>query len=258
MIKTEKELRQDIVEVGRLVFQKGWVAANDGNISIRMDQDRVLCTPTGVCKGMMHPDDLIVCDMQGNKLHGAKERTSEIAMHLLVYGMRPDIRGVVHAHPPVATGFAAAGKPLNLALLPEVIIGLGCVPLADYGLPGTPELLEPMKSIVPRYDALLMANHGAVCYGEDVWKAYFRMETVEHYARIALVAELVGGAQVLPRVEVDKLIDSRTRYGVKARAGSTPGCPLAAEDLGGGEKFVVTREELIALVDQALRARGIA
>jgi L-fuculose-phosphate aldolase len=165
---------------------------------------------------------------------------------------------VVHAHPPVATGYAAAGKPLNLALLPEVIIGLGCVPLADYGLPGTPELLEPMKSIVPRYDALLMANHGAVCYGEDVWKAYFRMETVEHYARIALVAELVGGAQVLPRAEVEKLIDSRTRYGVKARAGSTPGCPLAAEDLGGGEKFVVTREELIALVDQALRERGIA
>ena len=258
MMKTETELRQDIIEVGRLVYQKGWVAANDGNISVRMDQDRVLCTPTGVSKGRMHPDDLIVCDIQGNKLYGAKERTTEIAMHLLIYGMRPDIRSVVHAHPPVATGYAAAGKPLNLALLPEVIIGLGCVPLAGYGLPGTPELLEPMKPIIPKYDALLMANHGAVCYGEDVWKAFYRMETVEHYARIALVAELLGGAQVLPKVEVEKLFDSRTRYGVKARAGAVPGCPVVAEDMSGGEKFVVTREELIALVDEALRARGIA
>jgi L-fuculose-phosphate aldolase len=206
----------------------------------------------------MHPDDLIVCDIQGNKLYGVKERTTEIAMHLLIYSMRADIRSVVHAHPPVATGFAAAGKPLNLALLPEVIIGLGCVPLADYGLPGTPALTDPMKPIIPKYDAILMANHGAVCYGEDVWKAFFRMETVEHYARIALVAELLGGATVLPKLEVDKLFDSRTRYGVKARAGAVLGCPVVAEDMGGGEKFVVTRDELIALVDEALRARGIA
>jgi L-fuculose-phosphate aldolase len=258
MVKTEREFRQDIVEVGRLVYQKGWVAANDGNISVRLDPERVLCTPTGVSKGLMRPDDLIVCDMQGRKLTGAKERTSEIAMHLLIYGLRPDIRAVLHAHPPVATGYAAAGKPLTLALLPEVIIGLGCVPLAGYGLPGTPELLEPMKPIIPKYDALLMANHGAVCYGEDVWKAFFRMETVEHYARIALVAELLGGARVLPKAEVEKLFDSRTRYGVQARAGVVPGCPVVAEDLAGGERFIVTREELIALVDEALRARGIA
>ncbi|MBI4875882.1 MAG: class II aldolase/adducin family protein [Acidobacteria bacterium] len=257
MTKTEKELRQDIVEIGKLVFQKGWVAANDGNISIRMDQDRVLCTPTGVCKGLMHPDDLIVCDMQGNKLYGVKQGTSEIVMHLTVYNLRPDIRAVVHAHPPVATGYAAAGKPLNLALLPEVIIGLGCVPLAGYGLPGTPDLIEPMMPLIAKYDALLMANHGAVCYGEDVWKAYFRMETVEHYARIALVAELLGGAQVLPKTEVDKLYESRTRYGVKAQVGAVPGCPVVAEDLGG-EKLTVTRAELIALVEEALRARGIA
>ena len=140
MAKTERELRQDIVEIGKLVYQKGWVAANDGNISIRLDDGRILCTPTGVSKGMMQPDDLIICDMQGNKIEGRRERTSEIAMHLTIYGMRSDIRSVVHAHPPVATGFATAGKPLNLAPLPEVIIGLGCVPLANYGLPGTPEL----------------------------------------------------------------------------------------------------------------------
>jgi L-fuculose-phosphate aldolase len=258
MNKTEREFRQDIIEVGRHIHQKGWVAANDGNISVRMDPERILCTPTGVSKGLMHVDDLIVCDMRGHKLVGVKEGTSEIAMHLLIYSLRPDVGSVVHAHPPVATGYAAAGKPLNLALIPEVVIGLGCVPLADYGLPGTPELLEPMKPIIPKYDALLMANHGAVCYGEDVWKAFFRMETVEHYARIALVAELLGGAQVLPRAEVDKLFDSRARYVIKARAGVTPGCPVVAEDLEGGEKFVVTRQELIALVDEALRARGIA
>ncbi len=262
MSKTEKELRQDIVEVGRLVFQKGWVAANDGNISIRLDENRVLCTPTATSKGMLHVDDLIICDMQGNKIEGRKERTSEIAMHLLIYSMRPDIRSVVHAHPPVATGYATAGRALNQALLPEVIIGLGCVPLADYGLPGTDALTDGMVPYIPKYDAILMANHGATCYGPDVFSAYFRMETTEHYARIALVAELLGGATVLPREEVNKLFDSRTRYGVKHRAGVEPGCPVSAEDVlaapAGGDRFEVTREELIALVEEALRARGMA
>jgi L-fuculose-phosphate aldolase len=256
MLKTEREYRQDIVEIGKLVWQKGWVAANDGNITIRLDQDRVLCTPTGVCKGMMQPGDLIVCDLAGNKISGTKERTSEIAMHLTVYNLRPDIRAVLHAHPPVATGFAAAGRSLNLALLPEVVIGLGCVPLADYGLPGTSELTEPLLPLIPKYDALLMGNHGAVCYGEDVYKAYFRMETVEHFARISLVTELLGGATVLPRGEVDKLLESRTRYGVKTQAAG-PGCPVAAEDVEQQQRFTVTREELIALVDEALRARGV-
>jgi L-fuculose-phosphate aldolase len=259
MSKTERELREDIVEIGRLVYQKGWVAANDGNITIRMGRDRILATPTGVSKGMMKPDDLIIVDMKGNKIEGRKERTSEILMHITIYEMRPDIFSVVHAHPPVATGFAAAGRPLNLALLPEVIIGLGCVPLADYGLPGTPALTEPMLPYIPKYEAIMMGNHGAVCYGEDVHKAFFRMETVEHFARISLVAELLGGPTVLPRLEVDKLLDSRTRYGVKSRAGAQPDCPVVAEDLDGTqEKFVVTREELVALVDEAMRARGVA
>jgi L-fuculose-phosphate aldolase len=256
MQKTEREHRQDIVEIGRIVWQKGWIAANDGNITVRLDQDRVLCTPTGVCKGMMSPDDLIVCDMQGNKIAGTRERTSEIAMHLTIYNMRPDVRSVLHAHPPVATGYATAGRSLNLALLPEVVIGLGCVPLAGYGLPGTPELTDPMLPLIPKYDSLLMGNHGAVCYGEDVFKAFFRMETTEHFARISLVAELLGGANVLPRQEVDKLLESRTRYGVKTKAAG-PGCPVAAEETGQ-ERFVVTREELVGLVDEALRARGLA
>jgi L-fuculose-phosphate aldolase len=259
MSKTENELRQDICEIGRYVWQKGWIAANDGNITVRLDQDRVLCTPTGVCKGMMQADDLIICDMKGNKLQGRKERTSEIAMHLLIYEMRPDIKSVVHAHPPVSTGFATAGRPLNLALLPEVIIGLGCVPLADYGLPGTPALTDGMVPFIPKYDAILMANHGAVCYGADVFQAFFRMETIEHFARITFVAEMLGGPTVLPKVEVDKLFDSRTRYGVKARAGAEPGCPVPAEGYGqGAERITVTRDELIALVEEAVKARGLS
>src|SRR6516164_9350490 len=231
MVKTEREYREDICQIGRLVFGKGWVAANDGNITIRMDAERILATPTGVCKGMMQPDDLIIVDMKGNKISGRAERTSEIAMHTTVYGLRPDVKAVVHAHPPVATGYATAGRQLNLALLPEVVIGLGCVPLAAYGLPGTDALTEPMLPLIPKYDAIMMGNHGAVSYGEDVYKALFKMETVEHFARIALVAELLGGPKVLPRTEVDKLLDSRTRYGVKARNAGEPGCPVAFEDV---------------------------
>jgi len=258
MSKSERELRQDIVDIGRLVYQKGWVAANDGNITIRLDKDRILATPTGISKGMMHIDDLIIVDHKGTKIEGRKECTSEIMMHCTIYNMRSDIHSVVHAHPPVATGFAAAGRPLDQALLPEVIIGLGCVPLAAYGLPGTPELTAPMLPYIPKYDAIMMGNHGAVSYGEDVYKAFFRMETLEHFARIALVAELLGGANVLPKTEVDKLLNSRTRYGVKTRAGSEPGCPVVAEDLEqDGERFYVTRDELVALVDEAVKARGV-
>ena len=257
MSKTLQELRQDIIDVGKLVFQKGWVAANDGNISIRLDGERILCTPTGVCKGRMQLSDLIVCDYDGNKIEGTRERTSEIAMHLTIYRMRPDIQSVVHAHPPVATGFAAAGRALNLALLPEVVIGLGSVPLADYGLPGTPALTDGMLPYIPKYDAMLMANHGSVAYGPDVYQAFHRMETVEHFARITLVAELLGGAKPLPRLEVRRLFESRARYGVTSNASMEPGAPVTAEDLPLSDKVQLTREELIDIIDEALRARGV-
>lgn len=257
MAKTEQQLRQDIIEIGRQVYQKGWIAANDGNISIRLDDSRVLCTPTGVSKGMMSPDDLIVCDLDGRKISGEKQCTSEIKMHLTIYALRSDVRAVVHVHPPVATGFATAGRPLNLALLPEVIIGLGHIPLADYGLPGTPELTDPMRPYIPRYNALLLANHGAVTYAEEVWQAYFRMETVEHYARIALVAELLGGPTVLPHREVQKLQDSRERYGVKWTPGAEPDTPVCAEEAARNreEKITLTKSELLSLLDEAIRVR---
>jgi L-fuculose-phosphate aldolase len=258
MAKLEREYRDDIVEVGRLMFQKSWVAANDGNITIRLDEEYILATPTGISKGMMRPDDLIIVDRSGNKISGRREKTTEIAMHLKIYELRPDVRAVVHAHPPVTTGFAAAGRPLNMALLPEVVISLGSVPLAAYGLPGTPALTEPMIPLIPKHDALLMANHGAVCFGEDVFQAYFRMEIMEHFARVTLIAELLGGAKVLPRDEVNKLLDSRSRYGVRAPSSGAEACPVVAEDLEtGSEKLSITRSELMSLVDEALRARGL-
>jgi L-fuculose-phosphate aldolase len=179
-------------------------------------------------------------------------------MHLTIYEMRPDVSAVVHAHPPVATGFAVAGRPLTMALLPEVIVSLGCVPLAEYGLPGTPALTAGMLPYIPKYDAILLGNHGSVCYGEDLYKAFFKMETVEHFARITLVAELLGGPQVLPRHEVAKLFDSRGRYGVTSHARMEPGRPVVAEDIEGvREKLPITRQDLIAIIDEALRSRGV-
>jgi len=204
---------------------------NDGNVSIRLDDNRLLCTPTAVSKGMVEADDLIVCDMEGKKVEGKREGTSEIAMHITVYRMRPDVRSVVHAHPPVATGFATAGRALDKALLPEVIIHLGAVPLASYGLPGTPALSESMLPYIPQYDALLLENHGCTTYGSDVWQAFFRMEMVEHFARITFVAEMMGGARPLPREQVEKLFAARRRYNVSSKASMEPGMPLVAEDV---------------------------
>jgi L-fuculose-phosphate aldolase len=261
MSQNENELRRKIVEIGRIAFEKGWVAANDGNISIRLDERRILATPTGVSKGMMKPDDLIIVGYDGKKIEGRLEGTSEIAMHIAIYEARPDINSVVHAHPPTATGFASAGVPLNRAILPEVVIGLGCIPTAAYGLPGTPALTETLIPLIPHYDAILLANHGAVAYGKDLMQAYFRMETVEHFARINLVAEMLGGAKPLPRAEVDKLFDSRTRYGVRSKATATVGCPTVAEDLvpsaprSSEDGFWVTRQQLVDMIEQAVQAR---
>ena len=258
MSKTEEQLREDVLRVGRLMFDKGWIAANDGNITVRLDQDRILATPTGVCKGMMQASDLILCDLQGGKICGERERTTEMGMHLSIYGLRPDVRAIVHAHPPVATGFAVAGRALNLALLPELVISLGSIPLAEYGQPGTPALAEGMLPYISKYDAMLLANHGAVGYGEDLFQAYFRLETVEHFARITLVAELLGGPKVLPRIEIQKLFDARPRYRVRSHNRFEPGCPMAAEDMPEtSEKIEVTREQLLAIIDEALKVRGV-
>ena len=261
MPHTEQQFREDIVQIGRLMFEKDWIAASDGNITVRLPDGRILATPAGMCKGMLHAQDLILCDLDGRKVAGDREPTSEMGMHLTIYRMRSDALAVVHAHPPVATGFAVAGRELNLGLLPEVIVGLGSVPLAEYGTPGTPALSEGMLPYLDKYDALLLANHGAVAWGETVFQAFFRMEKVEHFARVTLVAELLGGPRALPRAEIEKLFAARARYGVKSRSRFEPGCPMGAEDLPEKphpeERFSLTREQLTAIIDEALKVRGV-
>lgn len=220
-------LRREICEVGRRIYQRGYVAANDGNISIRLDTERILCTPTGISKGFMAEDMLAICNMEGQQLAGQMKISSEIRMHLEVYKLREDIRAVVHAHPPTATGFAVAGIELTQCVLPEVVIGLGGIPLADYGTPGGPDIVEPMKPLLREYDAVLMANHGVVTLGKDVMDAHFKMETVEHFAKIALVARQLGAVHTLNEQQVGDLIQLRQRFGVEGR----PTCDLGASDV---------------------------
>ncbi len=209
---TERQHRLDIVQFGRRLHEQGFVAATDGNLSVRLDEHRLLITPTCMSKRMMRTSDIVVVDMQGNLLSGKLKVSSEVAMHLLIYRLRPDVRGIVHAHPPTATGFAASGFGLSRPLVCEVVVALGSVPLARYGTPGTPELSEALEPLIPDHDAILMANHGVVAYGPSLESAFMKMETAEHFAKIALVAHLLGHEQPLGEKEVEKLVQARHRY----------------------------------------------
>jgi L-fuculose-phosphate aldolase len=209
---SERQYRREIVFFGKMLHDRGYVAAMDGNLSVRLDENRILSTPTSMCKGMMHASDMVIVNMEGSRVAGRRSVSSEIGMHLLIYRNRPDVRSVVHAHPRTATGFAAAGIPLNKPLVCEVVIGLGSIPLAKYGTPGTPELAEALEPLVSQYDAILMSNHGVVTYGADLHQAYMKMETVEHFAEIALVTHMLGCQQPLGDRELEKLMIVRTKY----------------------------------------------
>jgi L-fuculose-phosphate aldolase len=215
---SESQLRGDIVEVGRRLYARGYTASNDGNISVRLDGGRLLMTPTGVCKGFMTPEIMCITDLEGKKLAGERDPSSEIQMHLEAYRRRPDVQAVVHAHPPIATGFAVAGIPLDRAVLAEVVTTLGSVPIAEYATPSTKELPEAVRQYVQAHDGMLLANHGALTLGKDLFSAYYKMETIEHFAKISLVARLLGGERVLSREEVFRLQDLRGRYGIAAPA----------------------------------------
>ncbi len=219
-MKTQTQHRETIVRFGRTLYERGYIAATDGNISVRLDERRLMITPTCMCKGMMTEDDLVIVDMSGRKLEGERNVSSEVAMHLLIYGMRPDVRGIVHAHPPTATGFAAAGVGLDQPLISEVVLTLGLVPLAPYGCPGTPELSNSLRPLVPEHDAILMANHGVVTYADDLERAFMHMETVEHFAKIVLVARTLGQQQVLSGEEVEKLTVIRRQIEAARQNGS--------------------------------------
>jgi L-fuculose-phosphate aldolase len=209
--KAEETHRREICTAGRWIHARHFAPATDGNISVRLDGSRVLTTPTCLSKGMMTPDDLVVTDLEGRRLSGTRPPSTELAMHLLIYRFRPDVYAICHAHPPIATGFAAAGVPLDKAILSEAVSSLGCVPLAPYGTPGTTELCDSIEPLLRNYDAILLANHGAVTYGPDLLTAFFRMETVEHFAHVSLVTQLLGKQAVLSAGDVDKLRASRAR-----------------------------------------------
>jgi len=278
----EDTLRAEIVEVGRRLWARGYVASNDGNISVRLDEARVLATPKSVSKGFMTPEMLVVTDLSGKKLGGDRDPSSELLMHLAVYEARPDVQAVVHAHPPLATGFAVAGIALDRAVLAEVITTLGSVPIADYGTPSTAELPEAVRKYIKVHDGLLLANHGAMTCGCDLLGAYYKMETVEHFAHISLVARMLGRERVLSRDEVLRLQALRGRYGIASpaaicidetgtagvegeavcqvvQAPEAPGQRLVDAPLArvrGDAEIRLTYGELAALIEDAVRTLG--
>jgi L-fuculose-phosphate aldolase len=220
-----EEAGEAIVGVGRRMYERGFVAANDGNISVRLSDERLLVTPTGMSKGFMKHGDLVVTDMQGGRVSGKRNPTSEISMHIRAYELREDIGAAVHAHPPYATAFAVAGLPLAECILPEVIVSLGSVPLAHYGTPSTEEMPRSIENVVTKCDAFLLKNHGAMTVGDDVLGAYHKMETVEHFAKITLIARQLGSVNPLADEEVRKLLEVREKLGIK-------GAYLACEEAG--------------------------
>ena len=268
-MSSEAQLRADIVEIGRRMYARGYTASNDGNISVRLDERRLLMTPKSVCKGFMAPEMLCITDLEGRKLAGERDPSSEMQMHLEVYRQRPDVRAVVHAHPPTATGFAVAGIPLDRAVLAEVVTTLGSVPIADYATPSTRELPEAVRKYVKAHDGMLLANHGALTLGADVYAAYFKMETIEHFAKISLVARLLGGERLLSREEVFRLQGLRGSYGIASpapicpepEAGDPADCQVVQAPSSPGRRLVpdangeirLTYRELTSLIEDAVR-----
>ena len=219
-MRSELELKQDIVEVGRRIWLRGYVASNDGNISARIGPNEFLCTPTGVSKGFMTPEMIIKVNGVGEQLSGSLKPSSEIKMHLSVYRDRPDVNAVVHAHPPISTAFAVAGIPLSKQILPEVVISLGEIPLTEYGAPSTDEIPQAIAGFLKDHDAFLLENHGALTLGTDVYNAYYKIETMEHFATISLAARQLGGERELPPKRIKQLMEIRQKLGVK---GAHPG-----------------------------------
>lgn len=233
----EWELKKQIVEIGKRIWTRGYVAANDGNISVKLNDDEILTTPTGVSKGFMTVDMIIKCDLTGKPLSASKSfrPSSEVKMHLDVYHERPDIRSVVHAHPPFATSFAVAGIPLDKCVLPEAIIVIGAVPIAPYGLPSTMEIPDRVRPFIQHSDAILLENHGALTLGSDLLNAYHKMETLEHTASIVWKAIQLGNLNVLPGEERDRLMTLREKFHLPGRVASCDATPMPSSVYGASE-----------------------
>lgn len=217
MSKSPEELaaRQALAEVSRLCYQRGYITGTEGNFSIRLDENRILTTPRGVCKGRINEADLVVTDINGNPVdaHAALPST-ELKMHLAAYRLREDIDAVVHAHPTIAVGFTVAGVSLSTPALPEVVCTIGGIPVAPYATPSTDEVVESIEPFVKKCDALMLDHHGALCLGKDIWDAFYKLETLEHQAQTLLVAHLLGGPKPLSKAQVNSLMAIRSVYGL--------------------------------------------
>jgi L-fuculose-phosphate aldolase len=219
-LHTERRLREQICHIGELMHRFQYIDGASGNISARLDDERVLATPSGLAKGFMQPDQLIVVDREGNKVgRGAEANrdlkpTSEILMHLEAYKKRPDVRGVVHAHPPTAVALTIAGISLQQCVVPEAVVILGLVPTTPYATPSSAENRDAISQLITQHDALMLAYHGSLTVGPDVWTAYLRLESLEHTAKILYMAHQLGGFTPLPPEQVQKLLDTRQQLGL--------------------------------------------
>ena len=205
MEKDKHDIVSSLIEICHRLYTNRFVTATDGNVSVRLEDGNILTTRTAINKGMVTENDLVEVDLSGNVLTSNYLPSTEIGMHLFIFSERSDVNAVVHAHPPYATGFVTARQPLNECLLPEVVVGLGAIPLADYATPSTDEVAGSLEPYVKIADAILLANHGVVTYGKDLWDAYFKMEKVEHVAHITFIARMLGGEKLLSYEDIEKL-----------------------------------------------------
>ena len=210
--RPEGELRRELVRFSKWIGRLGFTPGTSGNLSVRLDRDRLLVTPTGVSKSLVKAADMVIVDLTGRLLEGTRNVTSEVSMHLAVYQHRADVDAVIHSHPPIATAFACSGRALDDLLCQEAVMTLGVVPLARYATTGTDEVAASLVPLVRDHDAILLANHGAVSYGATLLEAFMRMETVEHLAHVALVAHQLGTAQHLRAEQVDNLHKAKAKY----------------------------------------------
>ena len=217
------EAKKLICEIGRRVYNKNFVAANDGNISVKVGPNTIWTTPTGVSKGFMTPDMMVKMDLSGKVISGKLKPSSEVKMHLRVYHENPDVNAVVHAHPPVATSYAIAGISLDQPVSPEAVVILGTVPVAPYATPGTQEVPDSIAPYCKDYNAVLLANHGALTWGSDLMQAYYRMESLEHYALMLMYSNnIINKTNELNCAQISDLIDIREKMGIKT--GGIPTC----------------------------------
>jgi len=207
------KIKQDICEIGRRLYNKGFAAANDGNITVRIGENEVLCTPTMHSKGFLVPDDISLVDMTGKQLAGRKKRSSEALLHLEIYKQRPDIKSVVHCHPPHATAFAVAREPIPQCVLPEVEVFLGDVPITRYETPGGQAFADTILPFVSKTNVIILANHGTVSYGEDVEKAYWWTEILDAYCRILMLAKDLGRVHYFNEQKERELLELKQKWG---------------------------------------------